>query len=388
MSSPVRALSNHYETLQVSQSATTDEIVRSFASLMRAARMRPDISVGRLAKLSVAYETLRDPAKRRTYDASIGLARKPAATSPTVSPFMGSPVIDRLNRIAERSPDSAPEPRSRLATETRGEPRVAAFIAASLRARSDPPEAKMAEPISKAETRPPARPATDHASAPADELMIEEGRWSIGRTGATLTAGVIGVAFLAFAAASSDRNSIPVRSAEAEPGLTVPLPPATSNNVSLVPTEPVAAARPAGATPSPRLQARAARVAPPTQPRTTSRLLVIDNEPAAAAGDKAEGQSMPAEAAAQQSSGEPPAAETSAAAAVPEPVSAPAERLPLASSTIARTIERIGYGCGRVVSETAVEGSAGVFTITCSSGDTYRAAPVRGRYRFRRTGSQ
>jgi DnaJ domain len=388
MTSPVRALSNHYETLQVSQSATRDEIVQAFASLMRAARMRPDISVVRLAQLSVAYETLRDPAKRRAYDSSIGLDRELAP--PKVSPFIGAPVIDRLNRIAERSPGSPPEPRAPLATEARAEPRVAAFIAASLREPTDTPEQKTEVPVSRLEPQPPAEPSIDHASTPADErLEIEDGRLSIGRTGATLTAGVIGVAFLAFAAALPDRNPdrLPVRGSEAEPGLTVPLPPATSNNDGLASAQPLVTATAADATPSPRLHERAARAAPLRKPWTTPWLALNENQPATPVGDKGESQSLPSETVAQQPSGAAPAAEIPAAAADPAPVTVPAATLPLASSTIARTIERIGYGCGRVVSETGVEGSAGVFNITCSSGDTYRAAPVRGRYHFRRTGS-
>jgi len=96
----------------------------------------------------------------------------------------------------------------------------------------------------------------------------------------------------------------------------------------------------------------------------------------AAAADDAQDviQKAAAETASDTTADAAPAATTSAA-------------LPLPESTIARTIQRIGYGCGRVVSATAVDGSAGVFKISCSSGDTYRAAPVGGRYHFRRWGS-
>jgi hypothetical protein len=52
---------------------------------------------------------------------------------------------------------------------------------------------------------------------------------------------------------------------------------------------------------------------------------------------------------------------------------------------IARTIHRIGYSCGDVASATAVDGQApGVYKITCTSGQSYQAKPVRGRYHFRR----
>jgi hypothetical protein len=58
--------------------------------------------------------------------------------------------------------------------------------------------------------------------------------------------------------------------------------------------------------------------------------------------------------------------------------------MPLSNALIARTIGRIGYSCGEVASTSAVDGSPGVFKVTCTSGQSYRAAPVRGRYHFRR----
>ena len=76
-----------------------------------------------------------------------------------------------------------------------------------------------------------------------------------------------------------------------------------------------------------------------------------------------------------------------AASAVAAPLStASAVSAPLSNATIAHTIGRIGYACGRVVSTSAIEG-AGAFKVTCSSGDSYRAAPVRGHYHFKRLGS-
>lgn len=58
--------------------------------------------------------------------------------------------------------------------------------------------------------------------------------------------------------------------------------------------------------------------------------------------------------------------------------------LPLPGKVIARTIDRIGYSCGSVASTTAIDGQSGAFKVTCSSGQSYRAAPVHGRYRFKR----
>jgi hypothetical protein len=61
--------------------------------------------------------------------------------------------------------------------------------------------------------------------------------------------------------------------------------------------------------------------------------------------------------------------------------------MPLPNAVIARTIHRIGYACGKVASTSAVEGAPGVYTVACTSGASYEATPVRGRYRFRRVAS-
>ena len=72
------------------------------------------------------------------------------------------------------------------------------------------------------------------------------------------------------------------------------------------------------------------------------------------------------------------------AAAETPSVSATTAKLPLPNAVIARTIGRIGYPCGQVANASALGG--GAFKVTCTSGHSYRAAPVRGRYRFRRLG--
>jgi hypothetical protein len=58
--------------------------------------------------------------------------------------------------------------------------------------------------------------------------------------------------------------------------------------------------------------------------------------------------------------------------------------MPLPDSVVARTIRRIGFACGEVASTSAVDGAPGVFKVTCSSGESYKASPVNGRYHFRR----
>jgi hypothetical protein len=60
-----------------------------------------------------------------------------------------------------------------------------------------------------------------------------------------------------------------------------------------------------------------------------------------------------------------------------------AANLPLPSAVIARTLERIGYACGEIASASAGN-TPGAYKITCTSGQSYQAKPVHGRYRFRR----
>jgi hypothetical protein len=82
---------------------------------------------------------------------------------------------------------------------------------------------------------------------------------------------------------------------------------------------------------------------------------------------------------------DPPVEQASAETPATEAVAA---SLPLPKSVIARTIDRIGYACGSVASATAVDGTEGVYRINCTSGQSYQASPVHGRYHFRRLGRQ
>ena len=74
MVSTVGTRPNHYELLGLTSKATGEEIAQAFAKGI--SMFRPH-SFGGLAALSIAYETLRDPGRRRAYDASIGLAPEP-----------------------------------------------------------------------------------------------------------------------------------------------------------------------------------------------------------------------------------------------------------------------------------------------------------------------
>ena len=158
---------------------------------------------------------------------------------------------------------------------------------------------------------------------------------------------------------------------DAEDQVTVPLPPAVQH-ADQVPQAPTTVANPTemavrqGAQP----EVRAVTHSRPIQPR-----------PAPSSVQSTSQAQAPTTAAEEGSVGvaasDPLAVETPAA----QPVGAD---LPLPSKVIAHTIDRIGYSCGSVASAAAVDGAPGTYKVTCTSGQTYQAAPVHGRYHFRR----
>ncbi|WP_332811971.1 hypothetical protein [Sphingomonas sp.] len=58
-------------------------------------------------------------------------------------------------------------------------------------------------------------------------------------------------------------------------------------------------------------------------------------------------------------------------------------RPPLGDAEIARTIDRIGFACGRVVSSEAVASAQGIYKINCSSGESYQGTTKQGHLFFR-----
>ncbi len=389
MASSVRSLSDHYSILEVAPNATTEEIVRAFSAQMRSVKVRPDITVARLAQLSLAYETLRDPQKRRNYDASIGLHR---TAPPGLSQFVAAPaaegLLERLDRGADRAARAASPAPEALRTGPASEPRLATFIAASVR-----------QPVSRNEQQVSAAPPVEDAPAGLHEpvpsflpgeghgaLAIEDGQLTIGRTGATLAAAVIGVAILTFAFALPDRNPDRLETpVQAQPKVTVALPPEIDAETS--PAQPREIEQVAAKTIR-TAQARSRNIAVPAAAPAVSAATAVEqpNETGATvdAVTSNAGDTAPAEGPAQA----PIPASDEVAVTNPAPASVPAAALPLSTATIARTIERIGYGCGHVVSTAGVEGAAGVYKISCSSGQVYRASPVKGRYHFRRWGGR
>ena len=77
----VTARASHYEVLGVEPTANSDEIARAFAREMGRPR-----AFGGLADVSIAYEVLRNPERRRAYDESIAAAKKPGP-QPELEPF-------------------------------------------------------------------------------------------------------------------------------------------------------------------------------------------------------------------------------------------------------------------------------------------------------------
>jgi hypothetical protein len=379
MVSTVRSISNHYETLRVKTTASSDEISEAFSKQIRSARVRPDITVAQLAQISVAYETLRDPIRRSAYDESLGLNAKPV-----------QPVTP--------APSSAAPP-----TQSQ----VGSFIASSLREPAKPRETRpQPDPVPQwpvpkaaAQARPQPEPVRQAApqQRPRVELVLEPAQerraLSFGRKEATIGAGLAGVAILAIALMRPQEAAPELASQPAAThAVTVGLPPAAPAEAQSEPSQISGTPRLANASPisalpvpQPALEsAKSTAETPPTAAQSTDQSKTSEtakDQPVQSAPTQTAPEQTAA-AATQAPAAQTPADATTDAATVAIPASA---RLPLADETIARTIGRIGYACGSIVSSSAV--SQGVFKITCSSGDSYQASPVNGRYHFRRWGS-
>lgn len=94
-------MSNYYEILGVNRDASPETIRRAFRE--RAKERHPDKAAGseaEMVRLNQAYETLKDPKRRREYDASL---------SPNASAF-GAPGWPGSPRPARPKPRSAPGP--------------------------------------------------------------------------------------------------------------------------------------------------------------------------------------------------------------------------------------------------------------------------------------
>jgi hypothetical protein len=339
MVSTVRSRPNHYEMLGLAPDAGSDEIARAFAREIGRPR-----AFGAIAEVSIAYEVLRDPAKRRAYDAAIGLGPEPDPRDAVMAWRQDTQYFTR----------ATPHPRS--------EPRTAAFIAASLRAPAEPAPRPDPQPEPEAAKRsePPVAVAPAPRAAPdlrLDEAEERPGQWN--RT-AIVAGALIASAVLAGALAGSSIGNGEGAEPASEPAVTTALP----------------AAKPAAAALPPDRVSGEAVAQRRREPRAP-----VKHRPAASPRIAQLAEAVQAE--------DSPLVETLTEQAIPTtaPTEAAPAAMPLSNAVVARTIHRIGYACGDVASTSAVEGARGVYTVACTSGASYQATPVHGRYRFRRVAS-
>ena len=366
MSNKLRSRSSHYEVLGVGPNAGAAEIGQAFAarmSLFGAHRL------AEASRISTAYEVLRDPVKRRAYDRSIGIGieLEPrqfgfAVAPPRWAPFIAVPEPGAPPASATTAmPPVEPHVIGDTSPDLPADPRAAA-ISATLR--------ELARPIDS--SKPPAPAADLNAAAgvdrPVDQIAVARDFERDPFPGSEHVAGwkkpalvvgglVLGAGLVGALAGLSVRDN--AEAAQAEPTVTgnrLPLKPAPVQDPS---------SAPATAAPSSTRERKpavgsspAARARPTKWAERIAHQLSVDGQGAGAPTD------------------------------VPAPVPAPGiveASMPLSSAAIARTIERIGYPCGEVAS-TEAAATPGVFRVTCTSGHSFRATPVRGRYRFRRIG--
>jgi hypothetical protein len=350
MVSTIATRPSHYKVLGVGPRASREEIARAFAREVGTFRPR---AFGGLTELSIAYETLRDPVKRRAYDTSIGIEPEP---EPIYSPpregvhLTGSAQFNGL-RLQRPAPPAAERP----LRDPPVEPEATPFIIARLH--------ELAEP------QPKPRPEPEAILAPEPPAEIEglpevEGSPIAWQRPALAAGALIAAAVLVGGLAGSWSGNA-IEPEEAGAAVTAPLPRAKAEAVPSAAALPAPVPLPRADTP--RQANRVERRASPKPPSVSADRLAEVAQTLQAPAPTATGQAVI----------EP---------AVAEPADSVAA-MPLSNKAIARTMRRIGYACGRVTSTAAVEGAApGVFRVTCTSGYSYQATPVRGRYRFRRLG--
>ena len=354
--------------------------------------LRPH-AFGGIAEACIAYEILRDPIKRRAYDASIGIKPEPKPRAFSSGPPTETPAFRALSPYpVQRStidatlpavPKAEPVPRPAPPAE-----RAASSLATALarqpvdrtaRETAPVPELKP-EPVPRQETeaRPNfIRPGGDLPPhfALEEHLGVEASPVDWKRAG--MVAGGLAVATCLLGAVAGWWSAGDIANPQQpENGVSVPLPPAKPQAIADVQQPDPASYGPEARPDRPgRTAVEATRVdrTPALPQLAAAETLPQDNQPQ---------ENLPTEGESDLSAGM-----QGDALAPLEPVAAAS--LPLPNKVIARTIERIGYSCGSVASTSPVEGGApGVYKVTCASGQSYQAKPVNGRYRFRRWGRQ
>lgn len=367
MDSTVRSRPNHYEVLGLAPTATSNEIAQAFARELGLLQPRP---FGSLAEVTVAYATLRDPSKRSAYDASLRPEPEPKPVDPPVrrhesAAFLGMALVDRLERPAV---NPAPPPPPPVEPTPGPEPRAKPpFLAASTSSpvKPGPEEPRRPEAAAKPGIEPLAGGNGALHFAEAERLHFSEDA-PINRKLPALAGGllVLAVGFGVWTGLEAGNGA---GQGSLEQTATLKVPPVDALPIT---TNSPPAPAPTYAEARPERRARAANVAKVAPARTP---LQIDLADAPSTGAAQIEPAQPQSTATEQTSEEFPY------------VHVKPRTMPLPNPVIARTIGRIGYPCGQVASTTA-GGAPGVFKVTCTSGHSYRAAPVRGRYHFRRLG--
>lgn len=344
MSDFVRSRLNYYEILGVSPTAGSDEISRAFAR--EGSVFRPH-AFGVLTELCIAYETLRDPISRREYDAALRKDREPTRLNPSIGARVGqASAIEEPPSPASRSkPQQSPHPLAALMTPPAMKPALSLGPGVELHAQPEPR-------IGRGDASSPS--IEDYLGAEVRPLDWRRAAITAGAVviGACLLGGVVGWWSIGDVAESAQpENTVSV---SLSPAKALPASPAPQPTSEAAPT--VRYIQPDR--PKPSLPAQA-----PVELRaTSSQAATVEEQPEPTAVDAG----MNAQA----------VEETPATSAV-------AAAMPLPNRVIARTIDRIGYACGRVSSVDPLE-AQGNFKVTCTSGQSFQAKPVNGRYRFKR----
>ena len=374
MVNEVRSRPNHYELLGLTPAAESADIHRAFVAKMSSFGAH---SIEEAAQFLVAYETLRDSEKRRSYDASLGLLAKPAprewsiaVTPPRWTPFMV--------KVPTNQP---PEPQVSL-DRSRDVPDEPVIASPAVQSSANEPSVPEPAPISEAAPQRPAQRAPHEDLESVLQHIRDVGRaerermrhsksapsdWK--RVGLALGGLLVGAAVLGTMAGLSVQDKS--GAAQAEPARAPTLNRAPKQEMVLDPSAPTstaASAEPAAEELPQAMTPVLRRGHPLFRERHSARQGMAQNAAAA--------ESAPVQDAAPEGAAHSPD---------PQLDQGIAADLPVSTKLIARTIERIGYACGDVSSAAPAEGKAqGVYRITCSSGRTYQATPVSGRYHFRK----
>ena len=341
MDSTVRTRPNHYAVLGIKPTASDEEIAQAFIGKMFSPR-----PMTQAALIGAAYETLRNPAKRRAYDASLGFRPEPQVV-------LSKPLVS-FHATARYLP-------------------IAPAISFEQGAAEPAPVVPRPEPEAVSDEAPEPVDFGAFLEAGRDEREKGAFEW---RKPAVIAAGLVAAVGLVGAWA----GSIAGNDVEAEQ-VTMALPKAKPAGQA-----PATAAAPAAVAAAPKFDEvrfnapprRAERARSRPQP-ARDRLADVKQALKQHSYYTTIGADGTAEIAAADAP-TPPAPDPAMVAAA----SSAAASMPLSNGTIARTIHKIGYSCGQVASMTPVDGQAGAFTVTCTSGKSYRAFPVKGRYRFRK----